>query len=62
MASWDQTDNIGKNSRCELHSVTTGTAPGDFLADISVAGDGYNGRGTMAFTLDGDRISRLVIS
>jgi hypothetical protein len=27
-----------------------------------VVGDGYNGRGTMAFTLDGDRISRLVIS
>jgi hypothetical protein len=27
-----------------------------------VAGDGYNGRGTMAFTLDGDRINRLVIS
>jgi hypothetical protein len=26
-----------------------------------VTGDGYNGRGTMAFTLNGDLISRLVI-
>jgi hypothetical protein len=62
VASWDQTDNIRKNSRFELHSATTGTAPGEFLAGISVAGDGYNGRGTMALTLDGDRISRLVIN
>jgi hypothetical protein len=62
VASWDRTDNIGKNSRFQLHSVTPGGSPGEFRADISVTGDGYNGRGTMAFTLDGDRISRLVIS
>ena len=26
-----------------------------------VSGDGFNGRGTMVFTLDEDRIARLVI-
>lgn len=61
VASWDRTDNIGKNSRFELHSVTRGGSPGQFRADISVSGDGYNGRGMMAFTIDGDLISRVVI-
>jgi hypothetical protein len=61
VATWDRTDNIGKKSRFQLHSVRAGGSPGEFRADITVTGDGYNGRGTMAFTLNGDLISRLVI-
>jgi len=29
---------------------------------LTVTGDGYNGTGPLTFTLDGDRIARLVIS
>jgi hypothetical protein len=29
---------------------------------VSVSGDGYNGGGAMTFTLDGDRIARMVIT
>ena len=61
VSTWDRTDNIGKKSRFQLHSVRAGGSPGEFRADITVTGDGYNGRGTMAFTLNGDLISRLVI-
>ena len=61
VATWDRTDNIGKKSRFQLHSVRAGGAPGEFRADISVSGDGYNGRGVMAFTIDGDLISRVII-
>jgi SnoaL-like protein len=62
VASWDRTDNIGKRSRFELHGVTPGRQPGEYDADITVRGDGFNGRGVMAFTVDGDRVARLVIS
>jgi hypothetical protein len=62
VASWNRTDNIGKRTHFQLHSVTPGAGPGEFDADITVRGDGFNGRGVMAFTVDGDRITRLVIS
>ncbi|HTJ39611.1 MAG TPA: nuclear transport factor 2 family protein [Dactylosporangium sp.] len=62
VASWDRTDNIGKRTHFQLHGVTPGAGPGEFDADITVRGDGFNGRSTLAFTVEGDRVARLVIS
>ena len=35
---------------------------GSYVWSIQVTGNGYNGGGSMTFTLDGDRISRVVIA
>ena len=60
IADWDHSDNIGVQSQPRIVSV----APrGDgYRARVAVKGNGFNGEGTMTFTLSGDRISRLVIS
>lgn len=60
IARWDETDNIGVQSHLTILRIEE--AGGIWHARISVRGNGYNGEGKMAFTLDGDRISRLVIS
>ena len=60
IANWDRSDNIGVQSQLRIVSV----APhGEgYRARVAVKGNGFNGEGTMTFTLSGDRISRLVIS
>ena len=35
---------------------------GSYVVSIQVTGDGYNGGGSMTFRLDGELISRVVIS
>ncbi len=60
IARWNQTDNIGKQSRMRLVAVED--KGGTWQVRIAVTGNGFNGEGGMAFTLVGDRISRLVIS
>ena len=59
--TWNRTDNIGKNTRFELVDWRQ-TAADTYTVELQVAGDGYNGTGPMEFTLDGDRIARLIIS
>ena len=61
IASWNETDNIGVQSKFRLLEVTA-TGADDYRVKLAVSGNGYNGEGTMAFTLTGGRISRLVIS
>ena len=60
IARWNETDNIGAKSRLALLDI----APeGDvFRAQVAVDGEGFNGEGTMTFTVDGEFIGRLVIS
>ncbi|MFJ3473444.1 nuclear transport factor 2 family protein [Microbacterium maritypicum] len=60
--SWDGTDNIGVNAHFDLVSWHQGSAENVVIVVLTVSGDGYNGTGPMEFTLDDDRISRLIIS
>src|SRR3954447_22882766 len=62
IARWNQTDNIGKRSRFSVHVCTPGANDGEFLVDVTVAGDGFNGRSTLTFTVADDLISRLVLA
>jgi len=59
IAGWNERENIGVQSRLEATSVErSGTT---VTVGVQVRGDGYNGGGSFAFELDGDRIARLVI-
>ena len=60
IARWNQSDNIGVKSHLRIVRVTP--AEGSYRVRIAVTGDGFNGEGDMTFTLDGDRISSLVIT
>jgi ketosteroid isomerase-like protein len=61
IASWNETDNIGVQSKFRLIEVEPNGADA-YRVRLALSGNGYNGEGTMAFTLIGGRISRLVIS
>ncbi len=60
VARWNQSDNIGKHA----HFEATGqrTDGDDLIVTLVVTGGGFNGSSDIRFTLDGDLISRLVIS
>ncbi|RWA69899.1 nuclear transport factor 2 family protein [Mesorhizobium sp.] len=60
IARWNQSDNIGVQSHLDI--VRIAQPDGAYHVRIKVAGNGFNGEGDMVFTLDGDRISSLVIS
>jgi hypothetical protein len=62
VARWNQTDNIGKQSSFTVHGVTPGAGPGQYDVDMTVRGNGYNGRGILKFTIADGLIGRLVIS
>lgn len=62
IASWNQTDNIGKHSRFDVVEVAEGDGPGRFVVTVDVAGEGFTGLGTMTFTIEGDVIASLVIT
>jgi len=61
IAKWNETDNIGVQSKFRLLEVEPNGADA-YRLRLAVSGNGYNGEGTMAFTLVGGRIARLVIS
>jgi ketosteroid isomerase-like protein len=62
VASWNLTDNIGKQAHFEIVDVRPGDRPDSVVATLTVTGNGFNGTGPMTFTFDGDLIARLVIS
>jgi hypothetical protein len=59
IAGWNERENIGVNSHIEATGVERHGA--EIRVGVAVTGDGYNGGGSMTFTLDGDRIATLVI-
>lgn len=61
-ASWNKTDNIGQNSHFDIKSFRTNNQPDSYVLTVKVSGNGYNGTGDIAFTLEGNRITRMVIS
>ena len=62
IASWNESDNIGKHSRFDVVEVAQGSAAGEYIVTMDVTGDGYNGIGTMTFVVDGDLVRSLVIT
>lgn len=60
IARWNQSDNIGVQSHLSI--VRVAPVGGTYQVRIAVRGNGFNGEGDMTFTLDGDRISSLVIA
>jgi SnoaL-like domain len=59
VASWDQTDNIGKNAHFEARGTRR---EGDsYVVTLDVTGDGFNGTSDIAFEVEGDRIRSMVI-
>ena len=60
IARWNETDNIGKASQLTILEVKK--KGGRYEVAASVRGNGFNGEGTMAFTLRGDKIVRLEIT
>jgi ketosteroid isomerase-like protein len=60
IARWSDQENIGTHNRIEVTSVSR--SGGTTTLGVIVSGDGYNGAGTLAFELAGERIARLVIS
>lgn len=60
VASWNETDNIGKRSHFE--ATATRTEGAEEIVTLVVSGGGYNGTGDIRFTLDGDLISRMIIA
>lgn len=60
LASWNRTDNIGKNAHFEAVGVTGNRT--HQVVTIVVTGGGYNGTGPIEFEVRDDRISRLIIA
>jgi SnoaL-like domain len=62
VASWNETDNIGKQAHFEVHGIQLGRVDGQYLLTVTVSGNGYNGPGTFTFQLSDGLISRFVIA
>jgi hypothetical protein len=60
IAGWNETDNMGVSSHIDVTGFEE--RDGAYVVSIQVAGDGYNGGGSMTFTLVGELISRIVIA
>lgn len=61
LRSWDSTDNIGKQSHFEAVSVDD-RGDGEYVVVLTVSGNGFNGTGPMTFQVEGDKLSRMVIT
>jgi len=62
VASWNKTDNIGVRAHFELASVEPAGEPDSYTVTIKVRSHRFNGTGTMAIKVSGDKIASLVIS
>lgn len=60
--SWNETDNIGKQSHFEVVGVETGAQPETYVVSLTVSGNGFNGTGPMIFTLRDDLIADVKIT
>jgi len=59
VASWDRTDNIGRNADFEPRDTRqVGTS---YVVTLDVTGDGFNGTSDFVFEIDGDVIRSMVI-
>ncbi|GAA1048773.1 nuclear transport factor 2 family protein [Arthrobacter russicus] len=61
VASWNSTDNIGKQATWEALSIED-QGHGKYLVSIRTGGNGYNGVSPFVFTVADDKIQSMVIS
>ncbi|WP_049758961.1 hypothetical protein [Renibacterium salmoninarum] len=61
IASWNSTDNIGKQATWEALSVTE-QGQGKYLVSIRTGGNGYNGISPFVFTVLDGKVQSMVIS
>src|SRR5690242_19217321 len=52
IASWNRTDNIGRQAQFTVHGLVTGERPNAYRLRLTVGGNGYNGPGDFAIELD----------
>jgi hypothetical protein len=62
VASWNKTDNIGVQAHFDLQKVEPTGEPDSYDVTIKVRSQRFNGTGTMAFVVRGDKVASLVIS
>jgi quercetin dioxygenase-like cupin family protein len=60
IARWNDNENIGVQSHIDVTSVARSGST--VTIGVAVSGSGYNGGGSFAIDVDGDRITRVVIS
>lgn len=62
VASWNDSDNIGRQSHFDVHGIVPGRMPEQYLLTLTVSGNGYNGPGTFTFDLRDGLIARFLIA
>ncbi len=62
VASWNETDNIGKQAHFTVHGIRQGRIDGQYIVTLTVSGNGYTGPGTFTFQLTDGLISRFLIA
>jgi hypothetical protein len=62
VASWNETDNIGKQAHFDVHGIRPGRVDGQYLVTVTVSGNGYNGPGVFTFQVRDGLIARFVIA
>ena len=60
VASWDETDNIGRSTHFEVAAARQDGA--SHVVTLNVSGGGFNGTSDFTFKLDGDRIRSMTIA
>jgi hypothetical protein len=60
VARWNESDNIGKQAHFE--AAGTRQEGRRYIVTLVVTGGGFNGTSDIAFELDGDQISSMVIT
>lgn len=58
--SWDNTDNIGKQSHFDV--ISSRRDGSTWVITVDVSGNGFTGRSDIRFEVEGDLISRMVIA
>lgn len=61
VAEWNETDNIGMESRFEVVSCEDGEGPGAHVVTLKVIGKRFNGTSPLKFWLRDGKIARVVI-
>jgi ketosteroid isomerase-like protein len=62
IASWNTTDNIGKQSHFDVVSVDGDAGSDTVTVTLAVSGNGYNGTGPLGFRLRDGLIERVDIT
>jgi hypothetical protein len=62
VASWNESDNIGKQAHFDVLGIVAGRKPEQYLLTLTVSGGGYNGPGMFTFDLRDGLIARFLIA